>query len=175
MEFSLEEYKTNGVKLNYYYICKRKLWLFDKGISFENSNDRVLQGKILHENSYSREKNKEILVDGMIKLDILDKDYIKEVKISSKMKNSDKMQLLYYLFYLKELGINKKGKLNYIKEKKTEEIELTNEHEKEIKNALIDIKEILSKDKPPIMQKLKYCKKCSYYEFCFIKEGDINE
>lgn len=48
MKFSLEEYKTNGVKLNYYYICKRKLWLFDKGISFENFNDRVLQGKILY-------------------------------------------------------------------------------------------------------------------------------
>jgi len=48
MEFSLEEYKTNGVKLNYYYICKRKLWLFDKGISFENSNGRILHGKILH-------------------------------------------------------------------------------------------------------------------------------
>lgn len=175
MEFSLEDYKTNGVKLNYYYVCKRKLWLFDKGISFENTNDRVLQGKIVHENSYSREKNKEVLVDGMIKLDILDKDYIREVKISSRMEKSDKMQLLYYLFYLKELGISKKGRLNYVKEKRTEEIELTPEYENEIKQALMDIKDILSKGKPPTVKKLTYCKKCSYYEFCYVKEGESDE
>jgi len=175
VEFSLENYKINGVKLNYYYVCKRKLWLFDKGINFETTNDRVLQGKILHENSYSREKNKEVLIDDMIKLDILDKDYIKEIKTSSKMEKSDKMQLLYYLFYLKELGITKKGRLNYVKEKKTYDIELTPEYEKEIKEALVEIKKILTNDKPPMVKKASYCKKCSYYEFCFVREGDSDE
>lgn len=170
MEFELDKFKTQGIKVNYYYICKRKLWLFDKGISMENTSDRVLQGKVVHENSYARDKNKEFLIDDIIKVDILEKDYVKEVKLSSKMEKSDKMQLLYYLFYLKQLGINKKGTINYVKEKKIEEIELTGEDEEEIKNALIDISKILALSKPPKLIKLPYCAKCAYYEFCFVKE-----
>lgn len=170
MEFELSKFKTQGIKVNYYYVCKRKLWLFDKGITMENTSDRVLQGKIVHETSYTREKSKEILIDDMIKLDILEKDYVKEVKISSKMEKPDRMQLLYYLFYLKQLGIEKKGTINYVKEKKIETVELTENDEEEIKNALVSIKEILNKDKPDKVMKLPYCKKCAYYEYCYVKE-----
>lgn len=172
MEFDLEVFKTQGVKLNYYYVCKRKLWLFDKGISMEHNSDRVLQGKIVHENSYTRANIKEVLIDNIIKIDILDKEYVKEVKISSKMEESDRKQLLYYLYYLKTLGINKKGTINYVKEKKVEEIELTPQDEMEIEAALVDIKSILKKDKPPGVIKAPYCKKCAYYEFCYVKEEE---
>lgn len=171
MDFQLEKYKTQGVKVNYYYICKRKLWLFSKGISMEHTSDRVLSGKLVHEDSYKR-KNKEILIDDILKLDILDKDYVREVKISSKLTEPDKMQLYYYLFYLKNLGIHKKGSINYVKEKKTEEIELTKEIEEKIIHTLKDIKKITSENKPPKLEKLPYCHKCAYYEFCFVKEDD---
>ena len=70
MAFDFDFYKTQGIKVNYYYICQRKLWLFSKGISFERYNDRVSQGKTVHENSYMREKNKEVEIDGNIKMDI---------------------------------------------------------------------------------------------------------
>lgn len=170
MDFELEQYKTQGIKVNYYYVCKRKLWLFDKGISMESNSDRVLQGKVVHENSYQRASHKEVLIDDLIKVDIMDKDYVKEVKISSKMEKSDKMQLLYYLYYLKEKGINKKGTINYVKEKRVEEIELTVEDEIEIKNTLKDIRELLAYQKPPKVVKLPYCTKCAYYEYCYVKE-----
>lgn len=170
MEFDLETFKTQGIKINYYFICKRKLWLFDKGICMEQNNDRVLQGKIIHENSYPRQNTREILIDDIIKVDIMDKDYVKEIKISSKMSKSDRMQLLYYLFYLKQLGIVKKGTLNYVKEKKIEYVELTEKDEDEIKSALIDISKLIKDSKPPKVKRLPYCTKCAYYEFCFIKE-----
>lgn len=173
MEFDFETFKTQGIKLNYFYICKRKLWLFDKGISMEDNSERVLQGKIIHEDSYQREKNKEVLIDDLIRIDIMNKDYIKEVKISSKMTLADKMQLLYYLFYLKQLGIKRKGTVNYVKEKKVEEFELTEKDEQKIINALMSIKEILSLPKPPMLEKLPICTKCSYYEYCFVKEVGI--
>ncbi len=170
MDFDFENFKTQGIKVNYYFICKRKLWLFDKGISMENNSDRVLQGKVIHENSYRRDKFKEQLIGDLIKVDILKDDYVKEVKISSKMSEADKMQLLYYLFYLKEMGIEKKGSINYVKEKKIEEVELNPELEEKIKLALVDIKKIISQNSPPKVIKLPYCTKCSYYEFCFVKE-----
>lgn len=170
MSFDFEAYKTLGVKVNYYYICKRKLWLFSKGIAFERYNDRVLQGKVVHETSYKREKNKEIEIDGNIKVDIIDKDFIREVKISSNMEESDRMQLLYYLYYLKNMGIERKGKINYVKEKRVEEIELSDVDIENIERTLIEIKEIDLLDKPPNNIDKPFCKKSSYYEFCYVME-----
>ena len=137
MSIDVQNLNIQGIKINYYFICKRKLWLFSKGITMEQENDRVMSGKIIHENSYKREKNREILVDNLIRLDIVNKDYVREIKISSKMENADKMQLYYYLYYLKRLGINKKGILNYVKERKIEEIELTEEKIIEIENIIL--------------------------------------
>lgn len=172
MEFQLEKFKTQGIKVNYYYVCKRKLWLCSKGITMEDTSDRVLSGKLIHEDSYERKKNKEIMIDDILRLDILDGDYVREVKISSKLKLPARMQLYYYLFYLKEMGINKKGSINYVKEKRTEEIELTKEIEQELMETLKDIKRITSANTPPKLEKLPYCKKCAYYQFCYVKEED---
>lgn len=173
MNFELDEYKTQGVKVNYYYICKRKLWLYSKGITMEQLSDRVLSGKVLHETAYSRQKSREVLVDDLLKIDIIDGDFVREIKLTSKMENSDKMQLLYYLYYLKKKGIEKKGILNYVKEKKQEVIELSEKDEAEIEKALVEIKTICNMEKPYPVEKKSICKKCSYYEFCFVEEVKI--
>lgn len=171
MEFNFEEFKVQGTKFNYYYICKRKLWLFSKGIAMEESNDRVQQGKITHEHSYKiKEGNKEKLIDGLIKIDILEKENVREVKLTSKMEESDRMQLLYYLYYLKQIGIHRSGTLNYVKERKVEQVNLTEEDENEIERALEGIKKTLALAIPPRVEKLPYCKKCAYYEYCYIRE-----
>ena len=172
MSIDIQNLNIQGIKINYYFICKRKLWLFSKGITMEQENDRVMSGKIVHENSYKREKNREILVDNLIRLDIVNKDYVREIKISSKMESADKMQLYYYLYYLKRLGIEKKGILNYVKERKIEEIELTEDKIIEIENIILEIQKIENMKKPPKLQKLSYCTKCDYYEFCFAKEEE---
>jgi CRISPR-associated exonuclease Cas4 len=39
--------------INYYHICKRKLWLFTKGIKMKPTSDQVLEGKLTGELSYS--------------------------------------------------------------------------------------------------------------------------
>lgn len=173
MEFNFDDLKVQGIKFNYYFICKRKLWLFSKGISMENLDDRVLQGKVVHESSYkSKENKKEKLIDNMIKVDIIDKDKVSEVKITSKMKESDKMQLLYYLYYLENIGIKRKGTLNYVKERKVIEVELKDEDRIYIENTLIRIKEVLDLEYPPKVLKLPYCKRCAYYEYCYVREID---
>lgn len=171
MSIDLENLKVQGVKINYYYICKRKLWLFSKGITMEQNSGRVESGKIIHENSYKRMKNKEVLIDDILKLDIIKGDHVREVKISSKMQEADKMQLYYYLYYLKNaLAIEKKGLMNYVKEKKQEELILTDEIEEKIEHTLINIKRLCENNFPPKLEKLPYCNKCAYYEFCFAEE-----
>ncbi|QTL99145.1 CRISPR-associated protein Cas4 [Iocasia frigidifontis] len=168
----LKTASIQGVKLNYYYICKRKLWLFAKGISMEHNSDRVLSGKVIHENSYPRMKKREVLIDGLVKLDIVDGDYIREVKISSKMSKADRMQLLYYLYYLKEKGVEKKGLINYVKERRVEEIELTEDDELEIEKAVKGIEQVLQLKSPPEVINARICKKCAYYLFCYVEEED---
>lgn len=51
-----QDLKFQAIKINYLYVCKRKLWLFSKNITFENKSDKVLLGRLLHEYSYPKEK-----------------------------------------------------------------------------------------------------------------------
>lgn len=155
--------------MHYYQVCKRKLWLFSRGITMEQTSDRVLQGKVLHEQSFKK-KRKEFNIDDLIQIDLIDSEYVGEVKSSSKMKQADYMQLLYYLFYLKQYGIERKGRIHYVKEKKVEELTLTQKREEEIEKCLVDIRRIVQMDTPPKKKRLPYCSKCAYYPFCFAGE-----
>ncbi|MCK9228662.1 MAG: CRISPR-associated protein Cas4 [Syntrophorhabdaceae bacterium] len=161
--------KTTGLRVNYLYICHRKLWLFDRGITMEQESDWVLQGKLLGQHSYSSipEEHKEVAIDNLINIDIVDSDHIGEVKYSNRMPEADRIQLLYYLYYLKKLGIEKKGTINYPKQRRKEEVPLTEEGEREVELALRKVAEILALPKPPSLERKRICPKCAYYEFCF--------
>lgn len=159
--------KTTGIKVNYLYVCERKLWLFDRGIQMESSSDKVLMGKILGEYSYPREVTKEMLIDNLINIDIVGDEEIREVKYSNRLAHADRIQLLYYLYYLKPMGIEKRGVINYPKMRKREEVILTTDAVKEVEAALVRVQEILGMDKPPQLQRKPYCTKCAYYEFCW--------
>lgn len=166
-DIDFQSLKITGIKVNYLYVCERKLWLFDRGIQMESKSDKVLMGKILGEYSYPREDKKEMLIDNLINIDIVGEDEIREVKLSNRMKHADRIQLLYYLYYLKHLGIEKRGVINYPKMREREEVILTDEAEKEVESALIKIKQILEMNIPPELQRKSYCTKCAYYEFCW--------
>lgn len=159
--------KTNGIKINYLYVCVRKLWLFDRGIQMESSSDKVLMGKLLSNYAYPKELKKEILIDNLICIDIINEYEIREVKYSNRLAHADRIQILYYLYYLKQIGIEKKGVINYPKQRKKEEIILTPEAEREVEQALLDVQKIIKMEKPPELQKKPYCTKCAYYEFCW--------
>ncbi|WP_100403463.1 CRISPR-associated protein Cas4 [Bacillus sp. FJAT-42315] len=166
----IEDIKVTGLQIQYYHVCKRKLWLSSHQISFEDEYDVVLQGKMLHETSYQRAKMKEVMVDDFIKIDMLNSEYVGEVKSSSKMEEADRAQLLYYLYVLFQMGVERKGKIHYPKEKRVEEIELTPQHVSKIESWLEDIKKIISAAFPPKKEKYPYCTKCAYYQFCWVGE-----
>jgi len=70
-ENSDPEFKLMGSQINYYFICKRKLWFFSRNIELEPESDLVKLGRLLHENRYKRKKMKEIQVD-RIKVDFVE-------------------------------------------------------------------------------------------------------
>lgn len=159
-----------GIHIHYLAVCKRKLWFYDKGIAMELESDRVLEGTVLHNQSYQRLKQREILIDNQFKIDAIDGDYVREVKISSKMTAADKLQMLFYLYQLELRGIVKKGLVSYTREKRTETIELNQENRRKIKKAIAEAFAVTSLTTPPSVKKLPYCKSCAYFPLCYASE-----
>lgn len=162
---------VRGVEIHYYAICHRKLWLFNKGIGFEqDGHDRVEAGKVLHEKAYPR-LDKELAPDENVRIDRMDGEVLREIKLTSKMEEADRLQMLYYLYILKQQGLHKTGLLSYPKEKKTVEVILDEAGEKRVKEALTGIHRII-KGPIPGFRKLPFCRQCSYKDFCFAGEVD---
>lgn len=161
--------KISGTMFYYYFVCKRKLWFFSNGIQLEEDNEDVILGKLIDENSYSKEL-KHILIDNTVNIDFI-KDWkiLHEVKKQKSIEEAGIWQLKYYLYFLKIRGINiEKGILDYPKLKKREEVFLSEDDEKKIKEILSKIEKITVMEKPPELEKLKICKKCAYFEYCYI-------
>ncbi|MBN2426420.1 MAG: CRISPR-associated protein Cas4 [Calditrichaceae bacterium] len=159
-----------GTQVNYYFVCKRKLWLFSKHIQMEHTSDTVKLGKLTGEESYKRE-NKEVQLDDTIAIDFLEmrNNKIHEVKKSRAVEQAHIWQVKYYLYFLKQKGMNGiTGEINYPLLRKTLPVTLTAEDENEIERILADIAFILSSEKMPDMINQKFCRKCSYYGFCWV-------
>ena len=77
------------------------------------------------------------------------------------------MQLAYYLKELKEVGIEVEGELRFPTEKGKMRIKLDEALEKELLEAVKSIQEIFNYEKPPLPQKIPFCRKCAYDEFCW--------
>lgn len=157
-----------GTQLNYYFVCKRKLWFFSHNMNLEADSDLVLMGKLLHEHSYKRKPLKEVEID-RIKIDFVEKSKeIHEVKRSRRIEDAHVYQLLYYLYFLKKTAnVIAKGVLNYPLLKKNVDIELTAEKEAKLEDVLADMKNIIGQDKPPEAEWKSYCKSCAYRELCW--------
>ncbi len=160
--------EINGTLIWYYYICKREVWLIGHGIEPDQENEFITLGRHIHEIFYQRRK-KELTIDNKIKIDILpNRKVIGEVKKSSKFLESAKMQVAFYLYYMKkEKGIDMEGIILIPEERKRIKIELNKELEREIETAIKEINTILEKEKPPSAVKTHYCRNCAYKEMCW--------
>ena len=169
METYLETHLLiRGTEINYLFICPTKLWYFSHGLTMEQESEWVDLGKFLHERSYFGEE-KEVQI-GSIKIDFINKgDIIEvhEIKKGKSMEKAHEMQALYYLHYLKKLGIRARAVINYPKLRETKEITLEG-RESEVEEAIGKAEQIKSLPAPPKPVKTKKCKKCAYYELCWV-------
>jgi CRISPR-associated exonuclease Cas4 len=126
---------------------------------------------VLHEINEEKSKRTEISIDN-IKIDKLTRDYLVEVKKSDSDVEAVKWQVLLYLYKLKQKGVEKKGKVEFIEKnrqsKKVQIIELDEKNEAELLEVLEAIEKLINLPKTPEAQFKKHCKKCAYYEYCFI-------
>jgi len=163
--------RITGTLINYYFHCKTQCWLHANRINLEDNSEDVRIGKILHEINEERGKKTEISIDN-VKIDKITRDYLVEVKKSDSDPEAVKWQVLLYLYKLKAKGVIKKGKIEYIEKKrqskKIEYIELDEDNERELLEVLGSISELIELPTPPKAKFENHCKRCAYYEYCFI-------
>jgi len=157
-----------GTQINYYFVCHRKLWLFTRDIRFENENEYVQLGRLIDENSYKR--NKKQIEIGKIKIDFIDnKGVIHEVKKSNRIEKAHIYQVKYYIRTLRNMGVTGvSGQIDYPRLKKTEQVEWEEIDEVEFQTIFSEIDDILKMKAPPPLIHKPFCKKCAYYEFCYV-------
>lgn len=158
---------VNGTLMWYSQICHRQVWLMAHSIAPDQRNKFIEVGREIHQIFYSSLK-KELLIDNLIKIDILDGKVVAEVKKSDNVIKSAIMQTAFYLYYLKKSkGIYMKGKVLVPQKKKSYEVILDSKMESEVEENIMLVESIVSNSKPPKPVWIKYCKQCAYKELCW--------
>lgn len=163
--------QINGTLINYYFHCKRQCYLHGNRLNLEDNSEIVKIGKAIHEERASGSENAEISIDN-IKLDKLTSEYLTEVKKSDADIEAGKWQLIYYLKVLKSKGIIRKGKLECVEKNKSDKkimyFELTDELQEELNKYAEEIENLILSEEIPTVLNRPTCKKCAYYEYCYI-------
>lgn len=167
------EITITGTDIWYYFICPRESWLNLHKISPDEDDENLEIGRFIHEYRYGRQK-KEIPIDS-IRLDSIKREdgfwVVKEVKKSSKFLLSSHYQLLYYLYTLKQKGIEVKGELLFPEEKRREKVELNEKTIVDLQKAIEDIRKIAQLPIPPKPKKIHFCRNCAYREYCWAEDS----
>lgn len=73
---------------------------------------------------------------------------------------------------IKEKGIERKGKLEFVEKNKTNKkvivVELNEDTQQELNKYIEEIEKLLEAEEIPAVLKKTACKKCAYYEYCYI-------
>lgn len=165
----MSEFYVTGTYIWYYCICKREVWLLAHGIEADQQDDAMRIGAMIHENAYERSRKE--MEFGDSKFDVIKSEkgrlVVGEVKKSSKYVESSKMQLLFYLMQLEEAGIHAEGEVLFPEEKRKEKVILDADSRQALSEIIEKIKLIAALDRPPEPEKINFCKKCAYAEFCW--------
>lgn len=161
--------EVTGTLVWYYAICPREAWLMAHEIEPEKDFELLAEGRLNQEAHYTR-ATKELALPGM-RLDQVRREngklIVSEVKKSSRFLPATRMQLGYYLWRLAEEGMEASGEILVPEERKREVMELTPELREEAEQMVADIESLVREPTPPPAERIPFCKKCAYAEFCW--------
>lgn len=168
--------------INYYRVCRRKLWLFTNEIQMEQTSDLVADGKVIEEESYLQRSERYSQISLQIefhgvtlsgKIDFFDtrNRIVHETKRSNKVESAHIWQVKFYLWLLELNDIEAhKGIIEYPKMRETETVILTDADREYLRKLVLDMQTIIKSENCPLTINAKICKSCSYYDFCYSGE-----
>jgi CRISPR-associated exonuclease Cas4 len=142
----------------------------------EQTSDLVYEGRLIHESTYPQRSSKYEEVEiGGIKIDYYDAKnrVVHEIKKSDKKEDAHEWQLKYYLYVLKQHGVDgATGILEYPKLRKTSEVFLSDVDCQEIEEQLSGIEKVIDSEICPETITRSKCGNCSYFDFCYAGESE---
>lgn len=158
-----------GSLVHAYVVCQRKAWLMSRQICPDEDHVYLQIGRLIQSQSYSRER-KEVHL-GHLSLDLICRGgqnlVVAEVKKSSRALEAARMQLAFYLYELQEMGIEAEGELLFPEERRRERLILDENLSRQVENLKIRILALICRDQAPPPEKIRFCGKCAYAEFCW--------
>jgi len=162
------ETRITGLMIQYYHVCRRELWFMSRDIDIDRETINIQRGTHVDETSY-RDSRKSFQIDGRIQLDLLSSGAVMEVKVSSALEKPARMQLLFYLWYLREIhDVEKDGVLAYPTERTREPVKLNPETTAQVEETIEGILDTVAADTPPELEKKAYCDSCLYQDICWM-------
>lgn len=159
--------QITGTLVNYYFTCKREAWLYAHKIHANQDDENVLMGKAISE---IKETKIEDFPFSNLHFDKLSRQrghyMITEYKKSLKNPNAAKMQLLFYMFILKEALNLKVVQGRVVCGKRALLVEGVEENFSLMKASTKEIVELVSEPKSPPFVYRKICDKCAYRDYC---------
>ena len=168
--------EIGGTHINYYFICRRKLWLYARGVRMESGSDLVDHGRLVHERSYPerRERYRELQIGGA-KIDFFDpqRRIIHELKKSSSYEDAHVWQLKFYIHLLEANGvIGVRGILEYPLERRIKRVRLSRDDRAKLARIQGEIHAIVAAPQAPERKQQSQCRNCAYFDFCWVGELD---
>lgn len=172
----------NATLINLYMVCRRECWLHANGINMEHTSDTVYDGALLHETSYPQraEKYSEVELSahwqgiGLSgKIDFYDakEKVIHETKRGKSVEEAHTWQVKFYCWLFLLNGVEGVvGKIEYPRLRKTTEVFLTEADRAFLEETVPKMAALIEKEQCPPPINAKICKKCSYYELCYVDE-----
>lgn len=163
------EKEIGGTLVWYYVMCPRQVWLLAHNILPDQTDQNLQIGRMIDEWSYPRQRRRGVNVDNALVIDILEGEgVVAEVKKSSASLEAARMQLAYYLYYLKHRkGIETTGMLLIPEERRRYRLELTPEMEAQLEHILAQIDKVRALERPMPPRKNRRCRRCAYAPVCW--------
>lgn len=163
------EFRIVGSLVQAYLICPRQAWLMSRQICPDEDNVYLQLGRMIGEQSFGRER-KEVRLEHLC-IDIVRRGgrdlVIGEVKKSSRAREAALMQLAFYLYELREMGIEAEGELLFPEERRRERIVLDEGLRQQVEELKARLLALISEEHAPLPEKTRFCSKCAYAEFCW--------
>lgn len=161
--------KVIGSYVQAFLICPRQVWLMSRQVCPDEDHELLQIGRLIQSQSYARER-KEVHIEHLA-LDLVrraGKNFVvAEVKKSSRAAEAARMQLAFYLYELKQMGLEAEGELLFPEERTRQKVVLDEALIEEVESLKRKIAILVGQPLPPPPERVKFCSKCAYAEFCW--------
>jgi CRISPR-associated exonuclease Cas4 len=159
------DFRVNGTLIHYLVVCEREAWFYLDGVRGNQGNRHIVEGNLKDKSTYS-DKEK-IYVDNNIVMDFVEGGGIVEIKNSSKLEESSRLQIGFYMWYMEYFhDVRLIGEIVYPSENSRVEVCLDEDLRSSVLDKVERAFELYKMESPPGNMDKEWCEECAYFDIC---------